>query len=160
MASLAIRSQIKDALLAKMSSVVFPSEVNGHSTWASTPTRRLKMFNNIDVSAQPALFLVQHREGYDSRRVGVPPRRWLEVGLWCFAPSGGEDIIGDELLDNMEEGIEAVLDVPDDVMRNELTLGGLCYSCRIDRQNGLFIRDPGDIDAQALLVLPVRIMLP
>jgi len=155
----ALRSQVKDALLAVIATVQFPAAVNGVSTWASTPTRRLKMFNNIDPSAQPAVFLVQHKEGYDAKGFGIPPRRWLEVGLWCFAPSGG-DVIGDDYLDSMMEGIEAVMNVPDDIMRNELTLGGLCYYCKIDRESNLFIRDPGDIDGQALLVVPVNIMLP
>lgn len=155
----AVRSQIKDALLALIATVTFPATVNGMSTWASTPTRRLKMFNTIDPSAQPAVFLVQHKEGYDARGAGLPPRRWLEVGLWCFAPSGG-DVIGDDYLDSMMEGIEDVLNVPDDLMRNELTLGGLCYYCKIDRESNLYIRDPGDIDGQALLVVPVKIMLP
>lgn len=153
-----LRSQIKNALLAKLLEVTFPSAVNGQTTWVMT-SRRLMMFNNIDVSVQPALFVVQHREGYDARAAGVPPRRWLELGLWCFAPTP-EGVIGDELLDSMEEGIETVMNRVDNVMRNELTLGGLCYWCKIDRQGGLFIRDPGDIDSQALLVLPVRILLP
>lgn len=162
MASTALRSRIKDALLELLVDVVFPSPVNGQTTWATPPTRRLKMFNQIDTSMQPALFMTQHREMYRSERAGTPPRRWMEVNLWCFAPTGGpeSDIIGDELLDNMEEGIETVMNRVDDVMRNELTLGGLCYYCRIDRSAGLFIRDPGDIDGQALLVLPVGILMP
>lgn len=155
-----IRSQCKDALLALLTPVVFPDEVNGSTTWASPPSRRLKMFNAIDPSAQPALFIVQHREFYDAKGFGIPPKRYLEVGLWCFAPTGGDDIVGDELLDSMEEGIETIMNKPDDLMRNELTLGGLCYYAKIDRESNLFIRDPGDIDGQALLILPVRILLP
>ena len=153
-----LRSQIKDALLTKLLGATFPVTVNGASTWAST-SRRLKMFNQIDPSVQPALFVVQHREGYDNRHQGTPPRRWLEIGLWCFTPSP-EGVVGDTMIDAMEEAIEAVLEVPDDPIRNELTLGGLCYRCWIDRQNGLLIRDPGDIDGQALLILPVRILMP
>lgn len=153
-----IRSQIKNALLTLVAGATFPVAVNGQTTWAMS-SRRLMMFNKIDISAQPALFVVQHREGYDTRGAGVPPRRWLEVGLWCFAPTP-EGIIGDDLLDSMEEGIESVMNVPDDIMRNELTLDGLCYYCKIDRQSSYLIRDPGDIDGQALLVLPVKIMLP
>lgn len=155
-----VRTQVKEALLAKIATVVFPVAVNGSTTWASTPSRRLKMFNNIDPSAQPAVFLVQHREGYETRGFGIPARRWLEVGLWCFAPTGDESVIGDELLDSMMEGIETVMNVADDLMRNVQTLGGLCYYAQIDKESNMFIRDPGDIDGQALLILPVKIMLP
>jgi hypothetical protein len=140
-----------------MGNVVFPSAVNGHTTWVSI-SRRLKMFNDIDPLAQPALFVVQHRETYETRYAGVPPRRVLDLGLWCFAPSLG-DVVGDEYLDSMFEGIEAVLDVADNVT-GELTLGNLCHSCTIDRRDNMLIRDPGDIDGQALLIVPIRIVLP
>lgn len=153
------RTAVKNALLALVTPVTFQSPVNGFSTWASPPSRRLKLWNAVDPTAQPACFLVQHREGYDQSGVGTPPRRWLEMGLWCYAPTGTESIIGDDYLDWMEMGIEARF-VPDNPQRNELTLGGLVYWCRIMRQSDLFIRDPGDIDGQALLVLPVRILLP
>ena len=81
------------------------------------------------------------------------------MGVWCYAPSSDESVVGDDYLDLMEAGIEAVL-VPDDPQRNELTLGGLCYYCRPEKTDGLFIRDPGDIDGQALLVFPIRILMP
>lgn len=154
------RTQVKDALLALVAGATFPSAVNGHTTWVEAPSRRLKMFDRIDPSVQPALFIVQHREGYNNRGAGLPPRRWLEIGLWAFAKTGDEGIVGDEFLDSMEEGLEDVLLPPDDFMRNEQTLGGLVYWVKIDKTDGLFIRDPGDIDGQALLVLPVRILMP
>jgi len=83
------------------------------------------------------------------------------MGFWCYAPTGDVDsgTVGDDWLDLMESALEAAL-APDDPVRNELTLGKLVFWCRIMRQDNLFIRDPGDIDGQALLVLPVRILIP
>jgi hypothetical protein len=104
------------------------------------------------------MFMVQHRETYERYGVGLV-RRYLDMGLWCYAPTSDESVVGDDLLDIMESALEGAL-APDDLSRNELTLGGLVYWCRITRQEGMFIRDPGDIDGQALLVLPVRILLP
>lgn len=153
-----LRSAVKDALLNLMAGVTFTTAVNGHTTWVSR-SRRLKMFNKIDPSAQPALFLVQHRETYTNTGFGTPPVRILDVGLWAFAPTGDESVVGDTLLDLMLEGIENVF-VPDNSLTNELDFGGLCSYCKIDRRENMFIRDPGDIDGQALLVVPVRIMLP
>lgn len=153
------RNQIKTALLARLATVTFATAINGFSTWANTPSRRLKLWNAVDPSAQPALFLVQHREGYLQSGVGTLARRYLDMGCWCYAPTGSETAVGDDYLDLMEEGIEAVLG-PDDPQRNELTLGGLCYWCRATREDGLFVRDPGDIDGQALLVFPIRILIP
>ena len=158
------RAAIKNALLARATAATFSTPVNGFSTWASAPSRRLKLFNQVDPSAQPACFLVQHRETYQRRGTGQLTRRYLDMGFWCYAPTGTPDagIIGDDLLDLMEGALEAQLQ-PDDPVRHELTLGGLLAPsgwCQIVREDNLFIRDPGDIDGQALLVLPVRILLP
>lgn len=159
MPTVPLRTQVKNALVAMLQTVEFPSAVNGHTTWVSPPSRRLTMFNRIDAEAQPACYVVQHSELYDNSHMGVTPRRIMMVGAWCFAPTGGEDVVGDDYLDSMMEGIENSLYV-DDVMRNELTFGGLVYSVVIERKSNLFIRDPGDIDGQALLIVPFRIILP
>lgn len=152
------RQAVKNALFALAQSATFTQPVNGSTSWMFT-SRRLKLWNAVDPSLQPAMFMVQHREGYESRGSGRLIRRFLDMGLWCYAPTNGDDVIGDDLLDSMESGLEGALQ-PDDPVKNELTLGGLCYWARIIREDNMFIRDPGDIDGQALLVLPVRILVP
>lgn len=154
----ALRTQAKNAVKTLVAGITFPSAIQGRTTWVSV-TRKLKMFNDIDPSAQPCCFVVQHDETYESKYEGVPPRRIMEVGLWCFAYPGTE-IDGDDYLDSMEEGIETAFATIDDVMRNELTLGGLVFSAKIEKRSNMLRRDPGDIDGQALLILPVRILLP
>jgi hypothetical protein len=151
------RRGIKTALFTLVNSATFSTPINGQTTWVST-SRRLKMTSQLDSSAQPALYMVQHREQYERYGVGLV-RRYLDMGLWCYAPTSDESVIGDDLLDIMESALEGALG-PDDPTRNELTLEGRVQWCRISRQDGLFIRDPGDIDGQALLVLPVRILIP
>ncbi len=156
------RLAIKTALFARLVAATFTSPINGFSTWAQS-SRRLQLMDRIDPSNQPAMYLVQHRETYETYGAGRLTRRFLDMGVWCYAPTGDETTIGDDLLDLMESAIEAALQ-PDDPIRNELTLGGLLTPntgwCRIDRRDGLFIRDPGDIDGQALLIMPIRILLP
>jgi hypothetical protein len=151
------RLAIKTALFGLVNSATFATPINGQTAWV-TSGRRLKMFSRLDPSAQPAMYLVQHRETYERYGVGLV-RRYLDMGVWCYAPTGDESIIGDDLLDVMESALEAALQ-PDDPTRNELTLGGRVSWCRIRRDNNQFIRDPGDIDGQALLVLPVQILIP
>lgn len=138
--------------------MTFSGAISGVTTWKTPPTRRLKMWGNVDPGAQPTAFLVQHNERYESYGVGLV-KRYLDMGLWCYAPSGEEDVVGDDLLDFMTSGIETALK-PDDQARNEFTLGGLVYWCRIVRGSGIYVRDPGDIDSQALLVLPIVILIP
>lgn len=154
------RIAIKNAVLALCAGATFAVPINGYTTWASPPSRRLKLWNAVDVSQQPALFLTQHREGYDNRGVGAIVRRWLILQLWCYAPTGDANsgIIGDDLLDVMEAALEVALDTP--VGYDLHSLGGLAYSMKIERAENLAIRDPGDIDGQALLVLPVRVLWP
>ena len=156
---MSLRTDVKNALANLMLQVEFETPVNGKTTWAMV-SRRLKMFNQIDPTMQPACFVVQHREFYENRGMGTPPVRILNVGLWAFAPTSDPDVVGDDLIDTMFDAIEVVLNKPDDIMQNELTLGGLCTYCNIDRRDNLLIRDPGDIDGQALLIVPLRIMLP
>jgi hypothetical protein len=153
------RNAIKNALVARLNNVVFPRPVNGSNIWVPQAfPRRLKMFSAIDPSAQPCYFLVQHREQYINRGVGTLSQVYLDMGVWCYASTADESAIGDDFLDSMLEGVENVLG-PDDPQRNELTLGGLAYWVRIMREDNAFIRDPGDIDGQALLVLPIRILI-
>lgn len=153
------RAAVKDALVARLNNVVFTAPVNGSMTWIQQPNpRRLKPFNAIDPSVQPCYFLVQHREQYINRGVGTLAQVYLDMGVWCYASTADESVVGDAYLDAMIEGIENVLE-PDNPQRNELTFGGLCSWVRIMREDNMFIRDPGDIDGQALLVLPIRILL-
>lgn len=158
MATVVDRTAIKNALFAKVSAAVFPVPIAGATTWRFV-TRRLKLWNAIDPSVQPAMCMVQHQEDYVNTGAGTPPKRYLEMGLWCYARTDSDDILGDDLLDYMMMGLEAAL-APDDTPRNELTLGGLVYWARILRRGGMFIRDPGDIDGQALLILPIQILIP
>lgn len=153
------RLAIKNALLALITPVTFPNPVNGFTTWAQLPSRRLALWNKVDPSVQPCAFLVQHKETYLTAGVGRLTRRYLDMGVWCYASTATEGTVGDDFLDSMESSLEAAL-APDNPATQELTLGGLVQWCRITREDGLFIRDPGDIDDQALLVLPVRILIP
>lgn len=152
-----LRTQVKNSIKTLVTAVTFPTAVQGRTTWVSVD-RKLKLFNQIDPSAQPCSFVIQHGEIYESKHVGIPPRRIMLVSIWCYAYPGEAD--GDDLLDSMQEGLEDSLGIIDDVMRNELTFSGSVYSASLDRASNLMIRDPGDIDGQALLILPFRIMLP
>ena len=160
--ALDFRSQVKAALFALLKTATFGEPINGFSTWAFS-NQRLKLFGSIDKSQQPALFLAQHHEQYERRGGGLPARIYLLTGAWCFFPSGDDDIIGDQILDTLTDAIEAVLKPPPGTQRNEQTLGGLLDPSgwvRIDPTASIYVRDPGDIDGQGLLVLPIRILLP
>lgn len=157
--ALTLRSQVKNGIISLLTGATFAEPIAGKTTWGTPPTRRLKLWTAVDPSIQPAVFLVQHREGYDNSGVGSLVLRWMYCCAWCYARTDDPSVIGDDLLDTMTSAIEGVMS-PDDPIRDELTLNGLVYWVKIDMSSSMYIRDPGDIDGQALLVLPITILLP
>jgi len=152
------RILIKQALFAKAQAATFATAIAGHNTWALS-SRRLRLWPQVDPDSQPAMFMVQHRESYQNPGRGTESRRFLDIGFWCYARTDSDDILGDDLLDIMITGLENAL-APDNTPENTLDLGGMVYWVKIMNQDNMYIRDPGDVDGQALLVLPVRILMP
>lgn len=147
------RNQVFDALFALLQTVTFPAMGSaGATTWVET-SRRLKLWGDVDPGSQPAMFLVDHGEDF-ARDRGVPSKRyWL---CHVFAYCRTNDLIGSELVNDMLDGIDHVL-VSDDKSTNVLTLGNKVYNCWIE---GTVIKDPGDLDDQALLIVPIKILVP
>jgi hypothetical protein len=61
------------------------------------------------------------------------------------------------MLDTMMESFERTFNVPDNFSTNSNTLGGLVYWVRIE---GKVFKDPGDIDNQAMLIVPLVVEMP
>ena len=55
------------------------------------------------------------------------------------------------------EAFEAAFLVPDNFSTNSNTLNGLVYWCRIE---GKVFKDPGDLDSQTLLIVPIIVEMP
>lgn len=151
----ATRETILDALFERVRSVQFSSQVQGTLQWR-TSSRRLRLFDAVPAGEQPAVFQVEHEETYEQPNIGTPPVRTLNVSLFCYAqaPSGGT--VGGSLLNYMLAGIESAL-AADNPSTGLCTLGGQVYQCVI---KGRLLKDPGDIDDQAMLIVPLQIMWP
>jgi hypothetical protein len=149
------REQVADALMAKIAATVFPAAVNGSMSFVET-SRQLQLFDTVDSSHQPAAFLIEHAETYEQPGRGIPPRRILTFSIFCYARSQIGSIVGGTVINNMLLGIENAL-VADDIMSNLLTLGGLVQWCNIQ---GVVFKDPGDLDNQAMLIVPIRVVWP
>lgn len=150
----ASREEILSALLGVIQGMTFSPAVNGQSSWLVSG-RRLKLWNDVPNDQQPAAFLVEHEEEDVYRGLGLLRRR-LSTRVFCYARTDNPDAVGGTLLNTMLQSFEAAL-TPDDVSRNDFTLGGLVYWCRIE---GRVFKDPGDIDNQALLVVPIILEIP
>lgn len=150
------REDIYNALFAVISDVAFSTPIGptAATTWVFT-SRRLKLWNEVPADSQPAMFLTDHDEDYTQPGRGQPPRRFLPAKIWCYARCDG-DLVGSTILNIMMTALESVL-TPDDRTANVQTLGGLVSRCWIE---GSVLKDPGDLDNQALLAVPVRILWP
>src|SRR6185437_2735527 len=105
------RSEVKSALFTLLQGAVFPDPINGFTTW-QTSSQRWQIWEQVDKSRQPAMFLTQHREEQSRRGVGQLIRVYLICQVWCYAPTGdptNSTILGDQYLDSIETGIEAVM---------------------------------------------------
>jgi hypothetical protein len=144
------------AILARIAAVTFQSPIGGLTTWASAPSLKLRLWADVAADQQPAAFLVTHRELDEYRGLGLLRRR-LDLGIWCYSRS--DNSIGQTDLDSMMAGFEEQFgaDAVDDYSTNQLTLGGLVYWCRIE---GKVFKDPGDIDGQTLLIVPLSVEWP
>jgi hypothetical protein len=126
----------------------FAQPINGTMTW-NTVSNRLRLWGDVSADQQPAAFLVTHRETDEYRGLGLLRRR-LDLGIWCYSRSDNGPGAFD--LDTMMQAFEEAFTVADDPGHNANTLGGLVYWCRIE---GRVFKDPGDLDYQTLLIVPL-----
>jgi hypothetical protein len=142
-----------DAVELLVANMIFSSPINGAGVWRKT-TNRLALWGDVSPDQQPYAAIVTHREIDEYRGLGLLRRR-LELGIWCYSRSdsspGGPD------LDTMMEAFEAAFNVVDNPSTGCNTLGGLVYWCRIE---GRVFKDPGDLDNQTMLIVPIVIEMP
>lgn len=134
-----------------------PPTANGtgieFSTGFLTTGRRLKMWD--EVALQPALFLHEGDEDNEYHNIILQKATWKsEIFIYS---KGGEDpttapVI---LLNNLLDAVQSVFN-PDDPARNVYTIGGLVNWCRL----GKILKEPGDLDGQAVAVMDVEIIVP
>ena len=149
------REDIANALFALLQAATFSAAINGSTTWL-TSSRRLELWGDVPTDQQPAMFLVEHTEDDQQPGRGIPVKRYMDFAVFCYAPCVDKSIVGGTLVNLMTSAVETAL-APDDVAADVLTLGYTVQWCRIE---GKIFKDPGDIDGQAMIIIPVRVLLP
>jgi hypothetical protein len=126
--------------------------------WKSGPARRLKLWNDVSLSARPACYLFEGGEDVYSWTETARPKRIIEVRLFIYLSAKDGNVVGAALLNEVMDALDAAF-VPKgaDELAGRNTLGGAAYHCLIE---GKVLKDPGDLDGDALLVVPVKIVLP
>lgn len=125
--------------------------------WKSGPSRKLKLWSDVPPAARPACFVFEGGLESYAWSQGAVPKRVIEPKLFIYFSAKG-DIAGATLLDGVMDALDQAFSLTGgDLGLGRNTLSGAVYSCRID---GKVLKDPGDLDGDALLVVPVRIVLP
>lgn len=150
----ASRGYIRASVLAIVQSMAFATPINGATAWRTTGSR-LKLWGDVDPSIQPAAYVVEHAEEYAQRGLGLPRRRQL-FKIVCYSRTDASDANGGVDLDTMLEAFDTYF-APDNAGSASLTLNGATIWTRIE---GRIFKDPGDIDNQTMLVVPIVAEIP
>ena len=135
------REQIYSALYAKLA---------GAANFVTT-SRKLRHWDDVGASEQPALFVVQKSEVADPQPKGVPTKWTLDVNVYIYVRSS--DVPSSEINPLLDSVTAALL--PDNPITNAQTLGGLVHHCWIE---GQIETDEGLLGDQSVCIIPVRIL--
>lgn len=119
-----------------------------------TTGRRLIMWTRCP--AQPALFLRNTGDEYPHRPTGMPAKVVMECEAWIYSNAGTDPNI------DPATGLNCIIDAVEAIMKPApgfavQTLGGLVAHAWIE---GKIDMHPGDLDGQAIAVIPIKILVP
>ena len=125
-----------------------------------TISRRVKLFSDVPGRSQPACYQAEHGTTED-QITGMPYRSIVEAN-WIIYQDVSKDKKGIGAIENnlILGGIRAALaPFPQDpgYSNERNTLNGLVHHCYI---SGKIFKDPGDIDGQGMMVIPIKVLVP
>lgn len=126
--------------------------------WKTT-SRRLRLWDQVDKGDRPALFLSENsieRIGYQSETL---PRKEMtpNVIVYTHAPHDDPDPPAAKLNRILDAIEAAIAPAGRDLLTGKQTLGGLVSHVYI---SGDVEKDPGDLDGDGILIVPLSILVP
>jgi hypothetical protein len=124
--------------------------------WRTT-SRRLQWWT--ETPNQPALFVRNVGDEYPPRAAhALPPNTTMDCEVWIYSNAGQNPCLAPSVgLNNLIDAVKSVLDpVPGSPQTLGLT-GTTVQHCWIE---GTIDMHPGDLDGQAIAVIPVKILAP
>ena len=142
----------------EMAVVALLQRVTSAYAWAAPPARRLKLWSDVPPAMRPACFLFEGGGETYAEAANANPKRSLALRLFIYVDAHDPGAIGAAKLKAIMDALDAAL-MPKgaDAALGRLTLDGAAYRCSID---GKPLKDPGDLDGDGLLVVPITIVLP
>lgn len=143
----------RDAALSALADLV-----DSAYAWKTGPSRKLKLWSDVPVTSRPACFLFEGGLETYAWSESAIPKRVIEAKIFAYLNANDRAVIGASLLDGVMDALDsAFMPKGADAVLGRNTLDGHVYSCRID---GKVLKDPGDFDGDALLIVPVKLVLP
>lgn len=134
------------------------SLIAGAYAWKLGPVRRLKLWSDVPSMSRPACFFFEGGQETYSWTEGAARKRAIDVKLFVYLNAKDPSVVGASLLNEVMDALDGAFAVSGaDLAIGRNTLGGAVYHCRID---GKALKDPGDLDGDALLIVPVKLILP
>lgn len=161
------REEVFKALFAKVDLVTWSNADAGHQIYTGrtfiTKSRRLKLFNEVPATQQPSCMQAEHADNVT--QVTNMPYKQIWTADWFIYQCTGNDpkatptIENNLIIDACFEALRPRIEpgVSWDPGNPRQTLGGLVYHCYI---NGEIFKDPGDIDKQGMIVIPITMLIP
>ena len=146
------RETVLSALFSLMSNVSF--SLQGGAGGFKTTSRRLKHWSDVSVSDRPALFMTCHGETPTYRAENLPAYQKLSVHVYVYLSTADANIVGDTDISLILDAFDTALSPGPGEQRQ--TLGGLVSHCRVD---GDILRDPGDMDGEGIIIVPISVSL-
>ncbi len=132
--------------------------VSGAYAWKLGPVRRLKLWSDVPVVSRPACFFFEGGQETYSWTESAVPKRIIEVKVFIYLNSKDSTSVGGALVNDVMDAFDSAFALSGaDIATGRNTLGGAAYHCRID---GKVLKDPGDLDGDAVLIAPIKIILP
>lgn len=119
----------------------------------ATSGRRLKLWTTV--AAQPALFLRNTGEEWIRGPSRMPAKLEMEFEVWLYSNAGADPDVAPSI--GLNDLIAAVAGALDPFPLATQTLGGAVQHCWIE---GRVDMHPGDLDGQAIAVIPVKVLVP
>jgi hypothetical protein len=122
-------------------------------------SRRVKLFSDVPSASQPALFQAEHAE-LTTKQTRQPSKDTWDLQWIIYHSVSDPNAVGAVTNNLILDAVEKVLaPKPTDpgFLDERNTLGGRVHHCFI---TGSTFKDPGDIDSQAMLIVPIKIIIP
>ncbi len=124
-----------------------------------TISRRVKLFADVVAEQQPSCFQAEHA-GLAEQKTGLP-YKWTLSADWIIFQNVSRDpaalgaVENNLILNGVREALKPTPQDPGFPARN--TLNGLVHHCFIQ---GRVFKDPGDLDGQGMIVVPIKVLVP